>query len=369
MTEAGPEAADQRRLGGFIRGLALLTALGTAAPWVAVATGRPAEAGEAVAATLVLGSLAAGLWVLGGKIRRGSKAAWLIWAWMHFGLALAIWTALTIAWERFAQGAVFWLLVMAYPCTLLLIESRRYHRWVSTGLAILSAALVAWLAFEAWSGAGSDRRPGLGTAAFAMIVSAGSYFTYSWAVRAVAPGWMTAFLRPEEGRGGAEGHPLASYGRRLGGHFLDAFLASLASTPLLMSVAPIFRPKFHGYGPLHGDNLFLSSAFFLGVFYLYEVVFLSRRSRTVGKMILGTWVVDRDGARLGPMTAILRPTVHYSARLLDIMSPLPILLLSYGPIFFRGRKKCLHDYVARTQVLSEASPEAPLAPDSQEASP
>lgn len=67
---------------------------------------------------------------------------------------------------------------------------------------------------------------------------------------------------------------------------------------------------------------------------------------TVGKMVLGMYVVDREGGRI----SFARATGRYFAEILSAM----LLLIGYLMVAFTRRKQGLHDFIAGTLVVRRA---------------
>jgi uncharacterized RDD family membrane protein YckC len=70
----------------------------------------------------------------------------------------------------------------------------------------------------------------------------------------------------------------------------------------------------------------------------------SRLQGTLGKALLGLRVSDYDGRRIG----LLRAIVRYFGRLISEL----ILMLGFLMVLFTERKQGLHDFLARTYVLT-----------------
>ncbi|MBX0334482.1 RDD family protein [Pontibacter sp. HSC-14F20] len=93
-------------------------------------------------------------------------------------------------------------------------------------------------------------------------------------------------------------------------------------------------------------QLFFYSLYFPILHWLYYTLLeASPKQATIGKFTLGLKVTDVRGKRI----SLLQANVRYFSRLL---SALP-LLLGFLLIQFTRRRQALHDYVARTLVMTD----------------
>ncbi|GGG06714.1 RDD family protein [Pontibacter amylolyticus] len=93
-------------------------------------------------------------------------------------------------------------------------------------------------------------------------------------------------------------------------------------------------------------QLFFYSLYFPVLHWLYYTLLeASPKQATIGKFTLGLKVTDLRGKRI----SLLQANVRYFSR---ILSALP-LLLGFLLIQFTRRRQALHDYVARTLVVTE----------------
>ncbi|EJF09805.1 RDD family protein [Pontibacter sp. FD36] len=93
-------------------------------------------------------------------------------------------------------------------------------------------------------------------------------------------------------------------------------------------------------------QLFFYSLYFPILHWLYYTLLeASPKQATIGKFTLGLKVTDLRGKRI----SFLQANARYFSR---ILSALP-LLLGFLLIQFTRRKQALHDYVARTLVMTE----------------
>jgi uncharacterized RDD family membrane protein YckC len=92
--------------------------------------------------------------------------------------------------------------------------------------------------------------------------------------------------------------------------------------------------------------LLTSSNFILSLLY-YVGMESSKYQATIGKMVLGLKVIDREGNRLSPLRALGR----YLGKILSAL----ILLIGYIMAAFDKRKQALHDKIAETFVIVDGS--------------
>lgn len=91
----------------------------------------------------------------------------------------------------------------------------------------------------------------------------------------------------------------------------------------------------------------------LTIDWLYHAIMQSSALQaTVGKIILGIYVTDFTGKRIG----FMRATVRYIASIASAI----ILLLGYLIMPLTARKQTLHDMVAGTLVVREVAPPADI---------
>lgn len=91
---------------------------------------------------------------------------------------------------------------------------------------------------------------------------------------------------------------------------------------------------------------------------LYQWYLLSTRGQTIGKRVMGIRIVDLEGKPAGFFSALLlrswvfSSVVSAAASFTSVLIPfagLVLFLLDYVPLFGEDRR-CLHDYLAGTQV-------------------
>ncbi|MBV9084662.1 MAG: RDD family protein [Acidobacteriaceae bacterium] len=150
-----------------------------------------------------------------------------------------------------------------------------------------------------------------------------------------------------------EGAPVAAqfvYGgfwRRFAAFLIDAVILVVITFPLRMILGPAMVPNLNNPTPatafgFFGVNWLISTAVNLA----YYVWFLSQKSATPGKMVLGLKVVTATGERI----SVGRATARYFAEILSSL----ILFIGFIMIAFDSQKRALHDHICNTRVIREA---------------
>lgn len=92
-----------------------------------------------------------------------------------------------------------------------------------------------------------------------------------------------------------------------------------------------------------------------GVLWLVQVILLSTRGQTIGKIMLNIRVVRLDGARAGFGRAwFLREFVPSLLGFIPIIGPLllsPVFFIADCCFIFRDDRRCIHDLLANTRVV------------------
>lgn len=155
---------------------------------------------------------------------------------------------------------------------------------------------------------------------------------------------------------------LAGRGARLGSFFLDYVCSVLAATPGLIILGPTFLSIFmeaaQGREPdlsgVQAGGMLLGIAVAcLGslIMLVVQVVMLSTRGQTIGKRLVGIRVVRHpDGSQAGFVHGwLLRNLVP------GVIQCLPWIGFAFFLVdacfIFRDDKRCIHDFIAGTQVV------------------
>lgn len=90
----------------------------------------------------------------------------------------------------------------------------------------------------------------------------------------------------------------------------------------------------------NSQMLYAEAITITAIYILYSAFFTSRsRQATIGKMLVGLWVFDMQGMRIGFIHAVFREVLKV------ILLPFAVLM------WFTSRRQALHDFIARTVVL------------------
>ena len=159
-----------------------------------------------------------------------------------------------------------------------------------------------------------------------------------------------------EEAGTPRGPELAGRGRRLGAYIIDTIIAGI----VLVAVA-YFNP-----GPLGVTMLDImrdpttqqmstaGSIWFLIIFMAINSYFLVTKGQTLGKRMLGIRIVD--AASNGAATAVKLLGLRYVLVMLVMAIPIigQLLGLADALFIFRSDRRCVHDLLAGTKVVSNS---------------
>lgn len=163
--------------------------------------------------------------------------------------------------------------------------------------------------------------------------------------------------------------PLATLTQRLVGALLDVAFNTAASLPVYVG---------HSFSELRARHLnpfslftrtgpwgLVAGACVLG-FWLLQWSMIVVRGQTLGKMLVGTRIVRRTGARAGILHGVvLRDWWRWEPALAPSFSALHLttLLRVLDAVFILGqRRRCFHDWVAGTDVVKAGPPTSPPPP-------
>jgi len=160
--------------------------------------------------------------------------------------------------------------------------------------------------------------------------------------------------------GTPSGLELAGRGRRLGAYMIDttiAFivLAVFASLNLGISLEDLTRAPIlvvEGPLPMAQEMSTAGSIWFLIIFMAINSYLLVTKGQTLGKLALGIRIVDAlsNGAASAVKLLGLRYVLVLLVRAIPIIGNL--LGLADALFIFRSDKRCLHDLIAGTKVVS-----------------
>lgn len=145
---------------------------------------------------------------------------------------------------------------------------------------------------------------------------------------------------------------LASRGARLGAVLIDTLLIALVTVPIAFFDGTISAAQ-QGIQPTLGQQL-ISLLIGLVAFVLIHGYLLKNYGQTVGKRLLNIAIVDLQGN-----VPSFVPMVAKRYVLLWVVASIPLvgalIALADCLSIFRGDRRCLHDLVAATRVVTVAS--------------
>lgn len=101
-----------------------------------------------------------------------------------------------------------------------------------------------------------------------------------------------------------------------------------------------------------GDQTLMIMGWLTDILVIVNVVMLSVRGQTIGKLLLGVEVVRfSDGSRAGFLRAFVLRSLLFFIILIFLPIVGPLLLLADSLMIFRQDRRCLHDLVADTRVV------------------
>ncbi len=145
--------------------------------------------------------------------------------------------------------------------------------------------------------------------------------------------------------------PLADKSDRLAAFVIDAVIGIALSFPFLYFTGFWEKSRELTLMPMESVSIVLFS------FVLYLVIhgyFLAKSGQTIGKKLLKIKIVDIETDEILPLWKV------YCFRFLpqNLVMQLPLIGMIVGLadvlFIFRENRRCLHDYVARTRVVSIA---------------
>ena len=161
---------------------------------------------------------------------------------------------------------------------------------------------------------------------------------------------------PSEEAGTPSGPELAGRGRRLGAYIIDTIIAGIVLVavayfnpgPLGITMLDIMRD------PMPQQMSTAGSIAFVIVFMAINSYLLLTKGQTVGKWMLGIRIVD--AASNGAATAVKLLGLRYVLVMLVMANPIigQLLGLADALFIFRSDRRCVHDLLAGTKVVSNS---------------
>ena len=147
---------------------------------------------------------------------------------------------------------------------------------------------------------------------------------------------------------------LAGRGVRLGGAIIDAIIAMAVIFPVVFAMG-YWEKAMAGEQTVVG-NLWLG-VLGIGVFLVLNGYLLANHGQTIGKRLVKTRIVSIDDEEILPFWKVI--SLRYLP--LWILSQIPLLGQIFGLVdslfIFRGDKRCIHDMIAGTKVVTVRTPE------------
>ena len=160
---------------------------------------------------------------------------------------------------------------------------------------------------------------------------------------------------PSEEAGTPSGPELAGRGRRLGGYMIDTIIAFSVLVPIAyFNPGPLGVTMLDIVGTGSRQMSVEGSIWFLIIFMAINSYLLVTKGQTVGKWMLGIRIVD--AASNGAATAVKILGLRYVLVLLVMAIPIigNLLGLADALFIFRGDRRCAHDLIAGTKVVSNS---------------
>jgi len=158
----------------------------------------------------------------------------------------------------------------------------------------------------------------------------------------------------------AQGVILASRGSRLAASIIDAVVMMLIQFPILYAYG-YFDGMWEGVEPTLQQEV-VAGIIGMGSFLLLNGFLLQKYGQTLGKRLLGISIRDAQG-RICPFLPMFCKRILIWSLLLYLPYLLGfVVVLIDCLLIFRGDRKCLHDLVAGTQVVTVLRNEPEPAP-------
>ncbi|MEZ8285046.1 RDD family protein [Vibrio splendidus] len=146
---------------------------------------------------------------------------------------------------------------------------------------------------------------------------------------------------------------LASRWSRVGASLIDGLIGIAMMTPIFLYTD--YFQKIFDTGKIDTTELLIASAYGWLVFFLLHGYLLHKKGQTIGKKLMEIAIVDMEGKHIGlfkivgkrmiPMTiATYIPVIGHFITTLDCL------------LVLRKDRRCLHDLIAGTQVVSVSVP-------------
>ncbi len=142
---------------------------------------------------------------------------------------------------------------------------------------------------------------------------------------------------------------LAGLGKRLLGSLADGLILGVIAVPIFF-LTGAFKEALAGH-ELTTTRKLLNFCLAFAVWVIVNARLLARKGQTIGKLAVGTRIVDLQGAvpPFGKLV-ILRYLVPW---LVESIPTIGVILgLADGLFIFGRERRCIHDYLAGTRVVN-----------------
>ena len=157
----------------------------------------------------------------------------------------------------------------------------------------------------------------------------------------------------------SSGPELASRGVRLGAYLVDSVISVIAVLVIVASGFWITFDDIIQMGRLQSTNEFLQVMLVSFIFIVFMAIngyLLVIRGQTVGKLMLGIRIVDSaTGGKVSAAKVLgLRYIVFFGLQIIPVFGMRELVSLFDAVFIFRDDRRCLHDLLAGTKVVSNS---------------
>ncbi|MCF7485742.1 RDD family protein [Vibrio splendidus] len=146
---------------------------------------------------------------------------------------------------------------------------------------------------------------------------------------------------------------LASRWSRVGASLIDGLIGIAMMTPIFLYTD--YFQKIFDTGKIDTTELLIASAYGWLVFFLLHGYLLHKKGQTIGKNLMEIAIVDMEGKYIGLFKIVGKRMIP-----MTIVTYIPVIghfITTLDCLFvLRKDKRCLHDLIAGTQVVSVSVP-------------
>lgn len=146
---------------------------------------------------------------------------------------------------------------------------------------------------------------------------------------------------------------LASRWSRFWAFVIDGLIYAAAMIPVALYTNLFDRAVSNGFVELHEQIMMFIYGWV--VFLLCHGYLLQKKGQTIGKNVMEIAIVDMDGRQIGLFNIVFKRILPISIFVYIPVIGQFISILNYLFVF-RKNRRCLHDLIAGTQVVSVAVP-------------